>query len=334
MGQTKQDESISAHRLALACELLDDLELSRLGPEALLLKATRLARLMDAPDIKEWLDFELRGYQNAAGAAYERWVEATGRLTDRAKQIGYLHSLAGINAWIQAMEAELRSLRVPDLQFSIPPITGEFLAGLSTQANINAATAPIGNVMQRMATLTQGIAHLKGIASRVIGLLHDFVSKSYYELAFRGLAESIFEAHRKEIDALLAKAAGDSLQKIPAIAQRLAEGDPEAISQALTTGRRVLATFADSIQPPQDEPLNLGGTPHEATGEKYLNRLKYFIAMHCTSEKRKQRLQDTVSHLNTRFAAGVHADFTAEEARALFVILYVTLGEILSLKPA
>jgi hypothetical protein len=185
--------------------------------------------------------------------------------------------------------------------------------------------------MLRMSNLSTWVAKVRPIVSRVTSVLHEFVSRTYYELAFRNLAESIFESHRKQIDALLAKAAGDSLERIPAITERLSSGDPEAISHALTTGRRVLVAFADAMQPPQDTPLLLGGTPLPATGEHYVNRLRYYISTNCASEKRRKRLNDTISHLNTRFAAGVHADVTPEEARALFVLLYVTLGEILSL---
>jgi hypothetical protein len=55
-------QSKSEHILALATELLDDIELSRLSGEALLLKASRLARLTHADEIKQWISFELKGY--------------------------------------------------------------------------------------------------------------------------------------------------------------------------------------------------------------------------------------------------------------------------------
>jgi hypothetical protein len=323
-------ESISSHRLALARELIDDLELARLAPEALLLKASRLARLVEAPRTQEWLQLELRGYESLDSSVAKEYAGLTGRYTDKAKGLGYWQPLAALMASVQAWDVELRSLRVPDIQFSLPPV--DQMGGGWTQMHVQAATAPIGNVMQRMSTLSTSVATLRAIVSKVTAVLHEFVARTYYELAFRGLAESIFDAHRKEIDALLAKAAGESLEKIPAIAERLANGDPEAISHALTTGRRVLATFADAMQPPQEAPLHLGGTSLVANGEHYLNRLKYFIATHCASDRRKDRLKDTVVHLNTRFAAGVHADVATEEARSLFVLLYVTLGEVLSLK--
>ncbi len=161
--------------------------------------------------------------------------------------------------------------------------------------------------------------------------MHDFVAKSYYELAFKGVAESIFESMKKETDTQLAQAAGDALQKIPAIVERLSTGGSEAISHAMSSGRRVLAALADSLQPPSDEKLPYGNEFLEAGEDKYLNRLRYFLRQRCKSGHREDRLKHALTDLNARFSAGTHDDVTPEEARALFVILYVTLGEIVTL---
>jgi CRISPR/Cas system-associated protein Cas7 (RAMP superfamily) len=75
----------------------------------------------------------------------------------------------------------------------------------------------------------------------------------------------------------------------------------------------------------------LGDQFVEAGSDYYLNRLRFYIKKRCEHGKREKRLLQTVVSLNERFNAGTHADVTPEEARALFVVLYVTLGEILSL---
>jgi hypothetical protein len=54
-----QSEGLSTHRLALARELLDDVELGRVTPETLLLKASRV---LEAVHEQEWLTLELSGY--------------------------------------------------------------------------------------------------------------------------------------------------------------------------------------------------------------------------------------------------------------------------------
>jgi hypothetical protein len=57
-------QDLDSHKISLATELLEDVELSRMSVEQLLLKAFRLARLVEDDRTKLWLGFELHGYQN------------------------------------------------------------------------------------------------------------------------------------------------------------------------------------------------------------------------------------------------------------------------------
>ncbi len=52
-------QSRTEHILELAKELLDDIELSRCNAEGLLLKTSRLARLMGSEEIKSWIQYEM-----------------------------------------------------------------------------------------------------------------------------------------------------------------------------------------------------------------------------------------------------------------------------------
>ncbi len=328
---TTQGESLSAHRLALARELVDDIELGRLKTETLLLKATRLARLMEDSETMAWLELELMGYEDKTDSLVVKYTDLTGRYTDKPKRIGYLQPLAGIIGWVQAMETELQSLNIPDVHFAPSSANPREFVGGSMGLGAVTAVGPANAAIKRKQTLTTSIAQMRTVISKIMGLLHSFVSKTYHELAFRGLAESIFESHKKAIDALLASTAGQALEKIPTIVERLAAGDPEAISNAMTTSRRVLAAFADAVQPPTDEKLLYGSEKIDAGPDQYLNRLRYYLKQNCSSPSREERLRQEVVQLNRRFSAGTHKDVTFDEARALFVRLYIALGEILSL---
>ena len=55
------EQSRSEHILELSKELLDDIELSRTNVENLILKASRLARLVGSEEIRQWLKFEMGG---------------------------------------------------------------------------------------------------------------------------------------------------------------------------------------------------------------------------------------------------------------------------------
>jgi hypothetical protein len=325
-------ESPAQHRLALARELLDDIELSRLGAEAMLLKVSRLARMAENSEMLEWIDCELGGYSSPLSPTADKYFRAVGRLTDEQKAIGYWRPFASLLGWVRAMEMELQGLKVPDVNFSPTSANPqEFVVGMFGQ-HVQSATAPVQTVVNRMSSLTKDIAELREIVAKVTALLHRFISNTYYELSFRGLAESIFDAHKRDVDARLAGIGSRAFERIPAIAERLAAGDNEAVSQAMTTARRVLAAFADAIQPSTGAQLQVGIQLWEAGPEHYLNRLRYYVTVRCPSERRRQRLSQTISSLNARFSAGTHADVALDEAKALFVLLYVTLGEVLSLK--
>jgi hypothetical protein len=62
--------------LALAEELLADIELSRLPSAEVARKASRLARLVDDNDAMTWLRFEVAGYPSGQTLSAEAWAAA------------------------------------------------------------------------------------------------------------------------------------------------------------------------------------------------------------------------------------------------------------------
>ena len=180
-------------------------------------------------------------------------------------------------------------------------------------------------------SLTANLSKLTGVRSRVIGLLHTFVSGVYYERQFADLAESTFERYKKDVDALIATHAGEVLSKIPSVVKRLREGDEEGISQALSTCRRILEAFADAIYPPTDDTFELGGNTLKLDASKHQNRINAYIATRTESSSRRTKLRQNLSNLFDRVSTGVHTDVTNEEAFSLFPNVYLFLGEVLRL---
>ncbi len=322
-------EDLTKHKITLAQDLLDDIELSRLNPEQLLLKATRLARLVDATEIRRWLHCELNGYPANDPLAL-KYMDRTGRWTEKEKGIGFWIPLAEINGHLKAMELELQRLEVPDIHYAPSSSNpNEFVGGFGG-INITTATRPASDALNRMKTITKDVALLSGVRSRILSVLHEFVASAHYELAFSGLAESIFEKHKSGVEALLSHAAGDVLEKIPAIYDRLAVGDREAVSQALNTCRRVIDAFADAVYPPRDQAVVINGNEHKVGAENTLNRITVYLHERCPSSSRGERLRRTIRGIHERVCAGVHADVTLDEAKSLFLQTYISLGEILS----
>jgi hypothetical protein len=304
-------QSQSEHILELAKELLDDIELGRTDAERLLLKASRLARWVGSEEIRYWLQLELGGY-NDTNPISLKYMTITGRWLDKDKGIGYWGPLAQQEACIVAEKAKLAALRVPDT-------SGEW------------ANAAIQHVTGQMTAASNFITRISGIRSRVLAQLHRFVSEVYYEKEFDALSESIFERYKKNVDTLIAEHCGDVLEKIPAVMSRLSAGDEESISQALNTCRRILESFADSIFPPSDGTVEIGGNVLKLDASKHQNRINAYLHARTQSQSRKQRLRQNLSNLFDRVSSGVHGDITAEEAQSLFLNTYLFIGEVLHL---
>jgi hypothetical protein len=107
------EKSRSEHILDLAKELLDDIELSRLSAESLLLKASRLARWVGSDEIKYWLNLEMKGYNSSHDISL-KYMGITGRWINREEGKGYWGPLAQQEAALEAQNIKLRSLTTPD----------------------------------------------------------------------------------------------------------------------------------------------------------------------------------------------------------------------------
>lgn len=317
---------VEVYKKELARELLDDIELSKLAPDQLVLKASRLARLTGAADTREWLDCELLGYTDTEVA--RRWLHRSGRWINEEAETGYFAPLGQIQSALAANQAELSQLRVPDVSVSTSVNPTASQNRFDTPSFSWQSETPVDRVLARMQGLTTENTRLSGIIRRTVSLLHVFATQTYHRLAFGGVAESIFRDHQIAIDRLLIASAADVLEKIPSITARLAEGDTEAISQAMNSCRRMVKALADAKQPGENREVGDGDRYSIAT-DKVLNRIKYYLSQHCTSESRRDRLNRNLRAIWERTAAGAHSDISSEEARALFLQTYLTLGETL-----
>ena len=303
------EQSRSEHILELAKELLDDVELSRLSAESLLLKASRLARWVGSDEIKQWIKFEMQGY-NSSDPVSLKYMGLTGRWIDQEKDSGYWGPLAQQEAKISAQNIKLKSMATPDT-------SGDWAFSVMQMHE------------QQLNATTNKISKLSGVKSRVLALLHNFISEIYYEKEFDSLSESIFERYKRDVDTLIATACGDVLEQIPAVMSRLADGDSAAISQALTTVRRIIDSFADSIFPPSDETIKMSGNDVSLGANRHQNRINAYVHQRIESKSRKTKIRQNLSNLYDRVSTGVHNDVSLEEASSLFLNTYLLLGEVL-----
>jgi hypothetical protein len=124
------------------------------------------------------------------------------------------------------------------------------------------------------------------------------------------------------------------IRRIPIIYKRLSEQDNEAVSQALTSCRRIIVAFAQTIYPPPDDEreVDIRGKHLKLSSQNYVNLIEAYVREHTSSTSRRDRIRGTVRALNDRVCSGVHNEVTSDEAQALFLQTYLLFGEILSLE--
>ena len=319
-------KSLAEHQVELSRELIDDIELSRLIPEQLLLKGMRLARICSDKETTAWLKYELSGYKTSEVGL--KFMGLMGRWTEKEKQIGYWMPFPALEGMVASAKLQIQQIRVPDAQLSLASANPhEFISGFAGSGKELAGPATL--VLYRMGTLADSIPVLEGIRSRVLAHLHSFVCNTYYKLAFLGAMESIFQQHQVAIDGLLRSFAPEVLEKIPSISERLFAGDAEAISQAMNSCRRMIKALADSIYPPSETPVDLDGEPYAVGTDNVLNRIKLHLHAKCSSKSRRDRLNKNLRQIFEKASAGTHDDITPSEARSLFLGTYLALGEVL-----
>jgi hypothetical protein len=296
----------------LALEVLEDAEMSRTSIEALVLKAARLARLVGDEEIITWLTYERLGYnRDEIAIAYlgytSRWIDPA-----RTELGAYWGPIGEQEALLDTLTHRLEVIK------NFRP-SGEY-AGFQFQGQQTDA-ARIGNEIRKV----------RRIVSAVRSLVQTFAATIYYEKLFSLQAETIFTQYQDAVDALLAATAKTAFDRLPQAFERLGAGDPEAISHALTTCRRVIDSFADAVYPPRPDPVLIGEQEIDVGAPHTKNRLRAYVHDRIGRGSRYDRLSRGLGSLYERVCAGVHADVDVGEARALVLQTYLFLGEVLIL---
>ncbi|WP_436764332.1 hypothetical protein [Streptosporangium sp. V21-05] len=301
-----------SHALELANELLADIELDRLPLDKLLLKGARLSRLTEDDEFSEWISRELGSYY--AKDFNGKYWRMTMRGTEKE---GALYSgAASLSVFVGTLEEELKNLRLPD-------VSGEYasIALRETRAHISS----IRNV----------VVQYQRVLTTVTNVLHNFTSKHFYLLRFSAHQGEMFDAAKADIDAILAGIPGEALRKLESAYTNISAGDPESISGAMNSVRRLIDAVADALFPATLSTRTDGqGNTIKLGDQQRLNRLKAHIDDHVSSKSQGDRLKRAVSDIYARVSTGVHNDVAAPEAMYLFLSSYVLLGEIISLSKA
>ncbi|NKX56280.1 AbiTii domain-containing protein [Arthrobacter mobilis] len=302
-----------AEALALTKDLLDDIELDRTTLDKQILKASRLARMLNDEQVMDWLRRERNGYYTGDDKT-NAYFQRTGRHGADANS-NIFDGVLVLQQYMRTHELQLEQLKVPN-------VSGDY--ALLSVGKVTDIITNVGRIMQRYSR----------ILSKVSGLLHTFVTTSYLSLRFSTKQDTMFEKAKAEIDAELLRLDETTLRKLDAAYSNLQVGDEESISAAMNSVRRLIVSFADLVFPATEEtrPNPGGGNPIKLGSEQWLNRIKAFIDDNAGSSKRQTRLKQAISGISERVSSGVHTDVTKTEAEYLFLSAYILLGEMLNMK--
>src|SRR5258708_2297688 len=171
-------ESKSEHVVALAQEIIDDAELSRGSVSALVLKASRLARLVGDEEAISWLGWERTGYADTPLA--DLYMCRTARWNDASRSSAYWGTISEQEAIVETDRREVEALH-------------------GFQAHGDYPTIQQDAHHKRLQALSVSTMRVTGIITRVRGLVQDFATRVYYEALFGGAAQSMFDQYRSDV---------------------------------------------------------------------------------------------------------------------------------------
>ncbi|VVJ25212.1 Uncharacterised protein [Amycolatopsis camponoti] len=313
--------------LALAEEILSDIELSRLPPPQIVRKASRLARLSDDVDAIDWLSQEVSGFEikddrltpSGIRAAKLSRREATFD-KEEGRQTYWSSSLNELQASIDSGKIHLEAARDRDLS-------------ISSANPQQVVEPPPGNARERM-EITESIRHGEEILGRIVGAVYLYVSSKEIELRFGAAVEDAFTTVRNEVDSRIAQLTPSAATKLSAAFENASSGNPEHWANAASACRRLLKAIADELRQP-GEPID--GRP--MTDDRYINRLIDWIAnQNAVGNTLRDVVTADLQDFGKRIDAfddaghkGAHAEVSKYEASRFITGAYLLIGDILRL---
>lgn len=320
---------------SLSEEILGDIELNRIELVKVLLKAKRLARLLNDTDAQEWINLELTGYPcnflfSSLQTCEHYFIKSTRVTGDKY----WPQSISDIVDKYESDSAILNNLQFPsNMSPSLSSSNQYEHVGDKMSGIIKGITQDFGN-------MTQSYKHSKNFNYKlIIGItaaLYNYVSDINIALSFGDIVSDEFEIVRIIVDKFIQKNCPKSVEQLTSIFDRARERTEESYSQALVSCRRILMSVADSIFPAQDENyIDLRGNSRKVGQEEYKNRLMAFLEQHTISGSTKEIYDSQINHLAARLDAvyeksckGVHNNICESEAMLAIVHTYLFIAEI------
>ena len=324
---------------ALSSDILRDIELTGIPLSVVVLKALRLARILNDFDMQQIFEWESGGYpRNASGVSRGGWEagEKAGRAffkrdpeSETPQQRVYIESIEEMEHTVTIGSDSLQAAHDPDVS-------------ISSANQMQRIQMPRGNASERENIRNRTHIAVMRLSSRRT-FIYNYAVRKYYELKFSGLVDDVFGRIRASVDADIGILVPDAVKKFAAVYDNLRSSNPEDWANAVHSCRRVLQDLADAVFPPQAVPrtrIKDGKEVHIKLGsDHYINRLVAYVDDSSASARFTEIVGSYLKYIGDRLDAlfgavqkGSHSTVTKEEADRCVVYTYLLVGDILKLR--
>ena len=316
----------------IASELVMAIEADTTPLSRLVLKAKRLALLLNESDYVSIFEYETSGYPfygKTVPDGVAQLAKKSGRIvfeyddkTQEDRKLVEIRSLTEIEESIAQLRTQLAVPRRPPQ---------DFFENFGESVHYE--------------RLTRDLASLTRLLNARLTFIHSYAVRKYFQLKFSSVASDVFSRIRDRVDTRIGEIIPDGLKQFSSAYDNLLSSNPEDWANAVHTCRRILAALADALFPAQEIPKSKesdGGRRDIQLGkENYVNRLICYIEDNTDSGRFVDIVGSHLKFIGERLGSimaaahkGTHATVRQEEADRYVVYTYMIVGDILSLKQA
>ncbi len=321
----------------LSSEILKNFELSEVPVSNIILKSLRLCRLLGDEDGILLFTYESSGYPSGAnGMSADSWriAKMAGRRyfskekdkNGKEKNVEYAKTqlIAELEEFIESQKISLSSSNDPNVSIS--------------SANPSQFVhTPQGNASVRR-SIVLSITESQKWLQKIKGCLYNYILQIYNKLSYGNIIEDTFTKSRLMTNDKLATMCPQAINKFVSVYENMDSDNSEDWANAVHSCRRILVDLADSLYPPQDEPIVVEGKKIKIGKDQYINRLMQFISEKSSSKTYKDIVGSDLSFIGNRLDAindavckGTHSNLTKDEASRYILHTYLLISDIIAL---
>jgi hypothetical protein len=317
-GASPPPASFADYVVALAQEIVRNIEAGAWSIEEALSKTRRLAGAVGHTDYERWLGYELAGYPPEVDADVAVLLKRANLPTAAERRKYFNSSVVAISAGLGKLAAAAtHNLRVATM-------SGRRAAFGGTTFSKEA----VAKFQQDDKDFRHHESNRLQLVQSVLAEVLRYAGEVLHRYAYWDTSMRLFERHRAAVDRLLHEQAPEVLDKLPSVFERLRMEDAGAIMQAMVTMRSIFVALADRLFPPT-EPIQVNGKTINLGNEEVLNRLEQLLRTRSKSESRRDRLIHATRDLWSRVATGTHIDLSVHEAQSVVLQCLLVVGETL-----